>query len=126
MSPDEPYDQEQEADFIKFDLLPPRPRDARARAYQQVSEERRRFVLQRHTERTIARARKALEQPWKFGGQLEALRILQEAAPKYERLGGDTTPWPAFTAPGVVVVPCTGQDNCSICKMQAEPDRRAT
>jgi hypothetical protein len=99
----EPFDQEFYADVdrlmeksAKVDLLPPRPRDAKARAYQQVSEDRRRFVLERHTQQTIARARKALEQPWKFGGRYEALRILQDAAPKYERLGGDTTPWPIF------------------------------
>lgn len=96
----EPFDQEFYADVdrlmeksAKFDLLPPQPRDARARVYQQVSNDRRRQVLELHTQRTIAKARMALEQPWKFGGQIEALRILKAAAPKYEQLGGDLHPW---------------------------------
>lgn len=72
----------------------PRTREEVAReVYRRSSEDNRRGLLNLHTHRALAKARKALENPWKWAGQQDALKILVEAAPAYERLGGDLDPW---------------------------------
>lgn len=101
------------------------PAEAKAEVYRRASELQRSALLMVHTNRTLDRARKALENPWKWAGRYDALEVLVEAAARYERLGGDLDPWKLgrpidwldLANRGAVDVRCTGNDDCRVCKM---------
>ena len=71
----------------------PDPREAKARIYRDASEIQRKALLYSHTNWTLEKALRVLQNPWSWAARVDALEILIEAAPRYERLGGDLDPW---------------------------------
>lgn len=84
-----PFDQ---ADYETPDMMP-RTADGRPDLAGYVAQGTTRAALNLHTNRTLERALKALENPWKWAGQHDALEILTAAEPQYRRLGGKIPFW---------------------------------
>jgi hypothetical protein len=81
-------------DVSTFDGTPRTRQEVSTVVYRDVSDSTRRALLNRHTRITLDRCLRILAEPLSHeAGQEAALEVLVEAAPKYERLGGDLHPW---------------------------------